>query len=43
MRILIIIIRVEKENLDYFDDMIADIMTNKKFQSVIKELLDLEN
>ena len=43
MRILIIIIRVEKENLDYFDDMIADIMANKKFQSVIKELLDLEN
>ena len=27
-----------------FDDMIADIMTNKKFQSLIKEyLLDVEN
>ena len=27
-----------------FDDMIADIMTNKKFQSIIKNcLLDVEN
>ena len=26
-----------------FDDMIADIMTNKIFQSIIKELLDVEN
>ena len=28
----------EKKYLDFFDDMIADIMTNKKFQSIIKEL-----
>ena len=27
-----------KKNLIVFEDMIADIMTNKKFQSVIKEL-----
>ena len=26
-----------------FDDMIMDIMTNKKFRSIIKELLDVEN
>ena len=39
MRIFIIIIRVEKRKiLIVFDDMIADIMKNKKFQSIIKEL-----
>ena len=25
------------KNLNFFDDMIVDIMTNKKFQAVIKE------
>ena len=35
-------IRKRKKNV--FDDMIADIMTNKKFQALIKEcLLDAEN
>ena len=38
LRILMIIIRVEKIILIIFDDMIADIMTNKKFKSIIKEL-----
>ena len=38
MKILIITIRVEKKILIVFDDMIADIMSNKKFQSIIKEL-----
>ena len=29
----------EKEkSFSFFDDMIADIMTNKKFQAIIKEL-----
>ena len=28
----------KRKNLIVFDDMIADIMTNKKFQSIIKEL-----
>ena len=28
----------KKKVLIVFDDMIADIMTNKKFQSIIKEL-----
>ena len=37
MKILTIVISTEKE-LIVFDDMIADIMTNKKFQSIIKEL-----
>ena len=27
-----------RENLIVFDDMIADIMTNKEFQAIIKEL-----
>ena len=36
--ILMIIIRAEKKNLIVFDNMTADIMTNKKFQSIIKEL-----
>ena len=39
MKILIIITQEEKKkNLIVFDDMIADIMTNKKFQAIIKEL-----
>ena len=37
MRILMITIQSEKKTI-VFDDMIADIMTNKKFQSIIKEL-----
>ena len=40
MRILMIIIQAEKKKiLIAFDDMIADILTNKKFQAIIKELL----
>ena len=36
--------RIFKKNLDCFDDMIADIMTNKEFQAIIKELLlDADN
>ena len=39
MRILMIIIQSEKEKkIIVFDDMIADIMSNKKFQAIIKEL-----
>ena len=38
MRILMIKNQTEKKNLIVFDDMIADIMTNKKFQAIIKEL-----
>ena len=39
MGILMTIIQVEeKKNLIVFDDMIADIMTNKKSQAIIKEL-----
>ena len=38
MRILMIIIQAEKKILIVFDDMIADIMTNKNFQAMIKEL-----
>ena len=36
----------KRKILIVFDDIIADIMTNKKFQSIIKELfnlLDIEN
>ena len=33
----------KRKILIVFDNMIADIMTNKKFQSIIKELLDAEN
>ena len=33
-----ITIQAERKNLIVFDDMIADIMTNKKFQAIIKEL-----
>ena len=36
--ILVITMEKEKEKLIVFDDMIADIMTNKKFQALIKEL-----
>ena len=39
MRILMIAIQSEKEKkLIVFDDMIADIMTNKRFQTIINEL-----
>ena len=38
MRILMTITQVEKKNLIVFDDMIAGVMTNKRFQTVIKEL-----
>ena len=38
MRILTIITQVEKEILIVFDDMIANIMTNKRFQKIMKEL-----
>ena len=39
MKILIITTQIEiKKVLTVFDDMIADIMTNKKFQAIIKEL-----
>ena len=39
VRILIITTQQQKEkNLIVFDDMIADIMSNKKFQAVVKEL-----
>ena len=38
MRILMIIIQAEKKILIVFDDMIVDIMTNKQFHSMIKEL-----
>ena len=45
MRILMITIQGEKEKiLIVFDDMIADIMTNKEFKAIIKEfLLGAEN
>ena len=36
--ILMIITQIEKKVLIVFDDMIADIMTNKKFEAIIKEL-----
>ena len=39
MRILMITIQSDKEKkIIVFDDMIADIITNKKFQAIIKEL-----
>ena len=42
MRILMIATQTEKENFNdmkfKFNDMIADIMSNKKFQAIIKEL-----
>ena len=33
-----IIIQKEKKKLIMLDDMIADVMTNKKIQAIIKEL-----
>ena len=27
---------IRKKNLTFFDDMIADILTNRKFQAIIK-------
>ena len=38
MRMLMIAIETEIKKLIVFDDMIADIMRNKKFQVIIKEL-----
>ena len=38
MKILTTITQTEKEKYVVFDDMIADIIMNKKFQSIIKEL-----
>ena len=39
MTILMITTQTDKEKLlIVFDDMIPDIMTNKKFQAIIKEL-----
>ena len=38
MRIFLIMIQAGKKILIVFDDMNADIMTNKKFQAIIKEL-----
>ena len=36
--ILMVTTQIEKKNLLVFNDMIGDIMTNKKFQAIIKEL-----
>ena len=33
----------KRKILTVFDDMIASIMTNKTFQSIIKDLLNVEN
>ena len=38
MRILITTTQTEKKILIVFDDMIADIMSNKKFHVIIKDL-----
>ena len=38
LRILMLTIQTEKKILFVFDDKIADIMSNKKFQAIIKEL-----
>ena len=38
VRILIITTQAERKILIVFDNMIADIMSNKKFQAIIKEL-----
>ena len=38
MKILMIITRAGKKALIVFDDMIADFMSNKNFQTIIKEL-----
>ena len=37
MRIFLIMIQAGKKILIVFDDMNAEIMTNKKFQAIIKE------
>ena len=34
-----IILMITKKSLIVFDDMIANIMSNKKFQAVVKELI----
>ena len=39
MKILMVTIQTEQENLNFFDDMITDIMTNRGFQAIIKELI----
>ena len=39
MKILMIKTQAENKNLIVFDDMIVDIMTNKTFQAIIKELI----
>ena len=33
----------KRKKLIVFDEMIADIMTSKRFQAIIKELLDAQN
>ena len=38
MRILMIIIEAAEEFFFAFDDMITEIMTNEKFQAIVKEL-----
>ena len=38
MRILVIITQAEKKKIKFFDDMIPNIMSNKKFQVITKEL-----
>ena len=38
IQIFMIIIQIEKKTLIVLDDMIADIMTNKQFRAIIKEL-----
>ena len=37
MRTLMITIHAEKEKIIVFDDMIADIMDNRRFQAIIKQ------
>ena len=39
MGIFMIVIQAGKKIFIVFDDMIADIMTNNKFQPIIKELV----
>ena len=43
MKILMIITQKERKKLIVFDDMIADIMKNKKLQVIKNYLLDAEN
>ena len=38
MRIFMTNTHTDRENLIVFDDIIADIMSNKTFQAIIKEL-----